>query len=382
MRLFVVIPVAVLVVCTAAMGLAWVSGDQASFAREPAAEPRTGMEILNAHACGRGETKRIIIRGVEDGYSPAGEEPGFIRAGRTQTSWLPLEGTGQFDQVNADRGLTDSFKVDGPVSGGIFLIRARSMNGSDNDSLTMGDLGGDAMGPRFGTLLASLGTDPNWVAEGDRYYARLEDIALDRPANANNPTGARAPDPSVSLRSYRGEAPGSVWLDVLVQDDTAVDFMGLALCSPPTVRRGVTLANDQRLSRPEEIHLACHFGRNGGRRCDPYVGDTTCSTLLSVACLRPGDAPSPVDAVGVPVSTLWSGADIAVTEPVRGDHFRTIDDVDAFCARRFGVRWRSASIHDGGRYQSLVGRGDPRTVRDRVWVDIVDQPHGTCWKRQ
>ncbi len=139
------------------------------------------------------------------------------------------------------------------------------------------------------------------------------------------------------------------------------------------------------LSGPEHrglIHLGCHNVRDVNRRCDPYVGDTPCATALPVACIRPGSQPAPVDGEGRIVTAQWSGGDIAVTGPVRGDRFRTVAEVHAFCRRQFGPDWRVATVQDGGRNQSVSGRGDPTTVTDRVWVDIADQPHGVCWARQ
>jgi hypothetical protein len=174
------------------------------------------------------------------------------------------------------------------------------------------------------------------------------------------------------------------WLDVFLNDDTAVDFMGLALCRPPAVRKGVTLTpiRPQGEERPRQIHLNCFRSADGDRQCDPYVGDTVCSASLPVACLKPGDLPAPVYASGRPVTTAWSGGDIAVTEPMRGDRFRTVGDVDALCARRFGAGWRVATLHDGGRLLAVSGRGDPASVTGRVWADIADQPHGVCWARE
>jgi hypothetical protein len=190
--------------------------------------------------------------------------------------------------------------------------------------------------------------------------------------------------PFQSLLSFLNLNAGGGWLDIFVQDDTAIDFIGLALCRPPVVRKGLTLMPVSRPG-PEHrtlIHLNCHAVSDLNRKCEPYVGDTVCSAALPVACLRPGHLPSPVDAAGRVVTNDWSGGDIAATESVRGDRFRTVADVDTFCAERFGPQWRMAAIHDGGRNQSLSGRGDPKTITDRVWVDIADQPHGTCWARK
>jgi len=388
-RLSVAVPAVVLILTSAPLGLGLAAIGQASADRQRLESiPRTGMAILNAHACGEGETKQVLVLGVEDDFSPARSESGFIRPGRTHGAFLPRGGAGEYDQVNVDQGFADSFKVEGPVSGGVFVIRARSLNGSENDTLNFGALArepNDVTGGWIGgDLLSALRTGETWGVDGNVLHANLEDMELRDLGEGR--ASAEGSDREVvqSLKDYLNAGGAGGWLDVFIQDDTAIDFMGLALCRPPAVRKGVTLM-PVRSPGPEQhglVHLACHAVRDPDRRCNPYVGDTVCAARLPVACIRPGDLPSPVQASGRIVTGHWSGGDIAVTEPVSGDQFRTVGEVEAFCARRFGPGWRIAALHDGGRNQSVSGRGDPATITDRVWVDIADQPHGTCWARQ
>ena len=382
MRLFVVIPVAVLTACAVGIGLVVPSGYAAWAERRRAeAEPRTGMDILNAYTCGRGETKRIIVRGVEDSFSPAGDEPGYIRPGRNHASSLPRTGTGEYDQVNADQAFTDSFKVDGRIANGMFLIRTRKLNDSNNDNLVLGNLSVDpesgAAGRRGDNMLPFPEREGAGIQHEVIYFTDIDQIAFQ-----DDPTVSDGP--AHNLKSYLNDPAGPGWLDVFVNDDTAVDFMGLALCLAPTVARGTTLM-PHRLDGPElegVIILTCHNTPNREDLCNPYVGDKACSATLPVACLRPGDAPAPTDARGNAVFTNWSGADIAITEPVSADRFRSARDVEAFCAGRFGPGWRVANLNDGYRFQGMSGLGDPGTVTGPVWVDVVGQPYATCWKRE
>ncbi|MDZ4364151.1 hypothetical protein [Brevundimonas sp.] len=391
MRLSVAVPVVVLVIASTLLGLGLTALGQASATRRQAeAIPRTGMEILNAHACGRGETKQILILGTEDGFSPAGSESGFIRPGRTYAFYLSREGAGQYDQVNVDRTLADSFKIEGPVAGGLFLIRIRGLNATDsqNDSMTLGALSRapEAVGGAWvsGGSLADFGSTGGWSVEGESILAPLDDIEMQMRGDVRVAADGSALPAVRSLTDFLNEGGDAGWLDVSIGDDTAVDFMGLALCRPPAVRRGVTLASmGLPGSEPSRlIHLSCHHSRDGEPRCDPYVGDTVCSATKPVACLKPGDIPAPVDRSGRILTSAWSGGDIAVTDPVSGDRFRTVGQVNAFCARLFGDGWRVLTLHDGNRLQSVSGRGDRATVTDRVWADIADQPHGTCWARE
>jgi len=390
-KLSVAVPAVVLMIATAAIGLGSVAGGQAAAERRRLdAIPRTGMDILRAHACDEGETKQILVLGVEDDFSPAGSEAGFIRPGRDYQFALPREGAGDYDQVNADQSLADSFKVEGPVSGGVFVIRSRALDGggSENDGFGFGALGRDpneAGGAWIGGVsIAGARTGEGWSVEGDSRYGNLDDIELQLRGGTPGPAGGPGRYPVQSLRDFLNQGGDGGWLDVRIGDDTAVDFMGLALCRPPAVRKGVTLRSVAALAPepPQTVHLSCHHTRGAESRCNPYVGDTVCSASRPVACLKPGDLPAPVYPSGRPVTNAWGGGDLAVTEPVRGDRFRTVGDVDALCARRFGAGWRVATLHDGGRFQSVSGRGDPASVTDRVWADIADQPHGTCWARE
>ncbi len=387
-RLFTIIPVAVLAVSLAVGAVAVVAESRSAAARARAtAEPVTGMDILNAYACARGETKKILIRGVEDDFSPAGEEPGLIREGRNSGLPMQRQGAGHYDQVNMDRPILDSFRIAGPYSRGLLLFRARPLGDNGNDSFSFGSYSvndpSGRLGPRNGVTLARIRNEAGWTTVGDIHHAELEDLFLNRNYPVLPRPDAPPPPSSDSLLSYLNEPDGSGWLDIAVQDDTTVDFIGLALCSPPAVKRGVTLANfrPSNLDIPGVVRLTCHPG-SAAHACDPYVGDTVCSAMLPVACLRPGDAPAPTDEEGRLAIPTWSGGTIAATEPVAGTRFRSVRDVDAFCGRRFGAGWRAAAIHDGLRSQSIAGQGDSRTINGRVWVDIVDQPHATCWARQ
>lgn len=388
-RLFTIVPVAVLVLSFAVGVTAIVSGSQSATARRRAvAEPPTGMDILNAYACGRGETKTILIRGVEDGFSPAGNEPGFLREGRVAAGNLPRQIAGQYDQVNMDQRVTDSFQVAGPYVRGLFLFRARALGDNANDGIGLGNLTVDAatsrFAPRAGRGMVEIQSDPVWTQTGDIYHAAIEDILVNRTYPDPPLPNASGSTPTYSVLSYLNEEDGPGWLDVSLQDDTAMDFMGLALCSAPAIKRGVTLAPTWPLEegRQTMVGLACHNNREEEHACDPYVGDTLCTTALPVACLKPGDTPAPTDAGGRSLSSVWSGGRIAVTEPVVGTRFRSVRDVERFCAQRFGPGWRVAAIHDGYKFQSIDGLGDPRTIHGRVWVDIADQPHATCWARE
>lgn len=336
--------------------------------------PSTGIELLQAHACGRGETKRILVRGMEDGFSPAGEEPGFIRPGRQNPSTTSFFSDNKYDQYLPDRRMTDSFEVPSRIAGGLFVISLRKVAANGNDSLSIGDTPRPDGRSRFSSRIGKLEALPGWRRAGSVYSARIDAIRI-------APDIGKA-DEGRTLLDFIRAGGSATWVDINVEDDTSVDFMGMTVCEQPAGGKGLTLSELDHLKprMPGTITLTCQHGSRSQYVCDAYQGDTPCDRRLPVACFRPGDAPHPKDLVGRPGSRTWSGGALAVTEPVAASRFATIGDVDRFCSRRFGPEWRTAALHDGV-YWGITAYGDPHTIRSRVWVDIAEQPYATCWSR-
>ena len=151
--------------------------------------------------------------------------------------------------------------------------------------------------------------------------------------------------------------------------------------SAEAARRGLTLGHSAQLqnkSTAGTVALSCGVSNLGGDNlCDPYVGDTLCSTPQPLLCLIVINAPAPTY---LSDSKNWSGGLVAVTDAVPGDRFSTIHEANAYCARNFGKDWRVASFHDGGGW-ALQAYGSAGKTGGRVWVDIKTQSSGTCWSR-
>ncbi len=379
MRLTLSLPAVVLTVC-AALVAATMGGGVAS-APPAARPPRSGMELLEAFRCRSAETKRVIVRGVEDDFSPAGYEPSFIRPASRSARTLSFNKGTAYDQSQADRNFIDSILVPTPVARGLFVIGLRPILNNDNDTMLIRDQNSDTASymdqPGFSAAVSALDRLAGWRRLGDVRYAEFASLTYDpRGVSPSLTPGWTLLD---SLRAARGER----WIDVLVQDDTSVDFIGLALCLAPTDRKGLTLAPDPRplpggLSL---LALTCQFTKDEDRVCDPYAGDTPCDTKLPVACLRPRETPMPAALAQTDAGSQWVGGEIAMTEPVAASRFATIGQVDRFCADRFGPGWRTAALHDSLSVAGLVGEGRDGPSRSRAWVDIVDQPYGVCWAR-
>ena len=172
-------------------------------------------------------------------------------------------------------------------------------------------------------------------------------------------------------------------MDVFVQDDTAVDVMGAAICVEPARDKGFSLSRFTGAPTPDRniVTISCAHGGRNQYACDHYVGDTSCATPLPIACFRPLGAPMPKMLEPFYASQMWSGGELAFTEPVPGDRFHTIGEVNAHCARRFGPAWRAAALGDGMHNMGISAFGDARRLSSRAWVDIANSPYATCWTR-
>ena len=364
MRLSIIVPAVVLVLCATVL----VTAGRERMRAQPRA-PDSGMDLLRGYPCARGESKVVLVKGLEDDFSPAGDEPGFLRPGLDTARWQSV-GAGNYDQGERDRKFFDSLDAPARIRNGLFVIGLKPLPVADsgNDGFAIGDL---ALNIRFGTYIAELPTAPGWKHEGGLYYAQLDGIIL---------------DPSLSVRAgslldHLRDGAHPHWLDVSVYDDTSVDFIGLAACVSPPPGKGTPLMTDGRQPAAGIVALTCNSGPENWPVCGQYVGDTPCETELPVACLLPGRSPAPREVIDSYLGLFWTGGDIELTEPVPAARFRHVADVDAFCTARFGKGWRTLASHEGTANLGVAGRGRAPAPPGRAGVDQVDQPYATCWAR-
>lgn len=375
-RVWAAIPVGVICACLVLSLALWA---QASGRPRPATdpEPRTGMDLLQAYRCHKAETKHVILRGVEDGFSIAGNEPASIRDSRRTPRTLSISNLGGYDGTEPDRWLIDHLNSPARVSRGLFVISLKPLAENGNDVITIGDMT-DVRSSRlfFSGTPQTLGTAPGWRSMGPVHYAELDQIRLVGSQGRLNPYKFDGPT-QVLLDYVRGGGDETV-IDVQVLDDTSVDFIGLAVCEQPTAGKGVTYTKQFDLPVGFAA-LSCWNVPEGDRTCDPFKGDTPCTTALPVACHRDRGEPVPVK---YRRSSNWSGGEMAFTTPTPASRFRTVGEVDAFCRAQFGQDWRIVRYHEGGIGGELLARSRTRAPSSRVWVDIQDQPYATCWARR
>lgn len=170
-------------------------------------------------------------------------------------------------------------------------------------------------------------------------------------------------------------APGQEALDQLAPGLASVP-MDVAIDGEP---RGMTWGFGSPTRYAGVVSAACNgqpYAPTEDGRCDAYRGDTACSSLRPVLCLRRDDRPPPETSL----SDSWSYVEIALTPSIAGSALTSRGDADAYCRAHLGAQWRMAEHHDSriGWLLHANGEAEPGT---RFWVAIDDQP-ANCWSRQ
>lgn len=348
---------------------------------EPDSAALTGMERLERFQCARGETKQIVLRGVEDDFSRTGDETiargalYLFQAERFSHGSVGVERV--YDDDRLDQVLVDSLTLSSRTASGLIVMRIREWAQPRNDTITIGDLinkaeDGHAHIETF--IRVEAGEASPWTAEGEFFQARLKD--LDFPRSDTAETGP-LPRRYANLLEWVRGGETDVSVEYAISEDTMVDFVGVAACLEPPAHQGTSFLVTTNPSDNSIVSLSCSDKEERGH-CDPYVGDTACSVALPLACLNPQDLPVPETALGFIDRMAWTGADIRFTPPVAGSSIPSQSQGHALCATQFGDGWRMMNIHDGLMVQSIIGRG-AAPHPSQAWLDSPDQQYGNCW---
>jgi hypothetical protein len=150
------------------------------------------------------------------------------------------------------------------------------------------------------------------------------------------------------------------------------------------IKKGLTWAKHSLDKVTGVITVGCGHTKKEGNQCNPYNGDTSCDSKIPMLCFLDADLPKPTL---VPITNRyqsWSGGIVGTTNPIAGNSFINISDANEYCRKEFGEKWRVATHHDGwGWYFKAFGGvgSNVENLGSRFWVDIHDQPFGTCWAR-
>lgn len=342
----------------------------------------SGLAYLDSFRCPRGLTRRVEVRGREDNFDLTDVEPSRIEPRLLELGYYQdlaerrpaVTELREYDEGGADRMLIDHITIPGGTVMGELVLRVRSSGGgSENDYIGIKPMGetwvtDPASRTFYGIQLLEPALEPIGAPEDGLRKVKLESI-LGTP-------GTRWP----TLLSELGASQQDLVVNISVLDDTAVDFIALALCVEPSEVRGVTFSEHAAKPLGADISvLSCSLD-DTQRMCGPFQGDTPCTQSLPLACYRDGNATKPanMDASNMDEAKFVPG-EVRLTEPVRGDTLETREEADKLCADRFGPAFRVLRYQEGGG--GIVISRSQIPAGARAWIEIRDQPRATCWSR-
>ena len=114
----------------------------------------------------------------------------------------------------------------------------------------------------------------------------------------------------------------------------------------------------------------------GCSNCNAYTGDTQCTALLPILCIKQDNSPKPSSLI-IDYYNGWVGGHIATTRAIKGSTMTSLQVANQFCVDSFGAGWRMAEHHDGMGGWNWHAYGNVRQDT-RYWVSINGQP-SNCW---
>ncbi len=341
-----------------------------------------GLAYLDSFRCPRGLTRQVEVRGREDRFGLTDNEPSRIEPRLLSLGYYrdlaerrpAVTELREYDEGGTDRMLIDHVTIPGGTVMGELVLRVRSSGGgAENDyigisPMTESGLADPDSRTFYGIQLLDPSLEPIGAPDDGLRKVKLESIP--------SSIGARWP----TLLSELGAAQSDLVVNITVLDDTAVDFVALALCVEPSEVRGVTFSEHAAKPMGPDISvLSCSLD-DTQRMCGPYQGDTPCSQSLPLACYRDGNAAKPpnMEANDMDEAKFVPG-EVRLTEPVRGDTLETREEAEKLCADRFGPGFRMLRYQEGGG--GIVISRSQIQAGARAWIEIRDQPRATCWSR-
>jgi len=366
------------------LGMAFLGG----FVEGPEVEAGTtepqyasATERLEKYRCRAGETKQVIMGGIEDGYDPAGDEPVTVtESARTYLETRGSDYTLTYDNPLQDRFFVDAFDIPDRTFHGIMAIGLEERSGLKNDGIYIG---------YFEAL--------KWRVDTDNHRVNVSDLAKSWKQETNYVwTNLDEPKLVIYKEKERGgfEVEGFSHLSLLdairrnhdrlfevqIADDTIVDFIGFSLCLEPEEHKGTVVNKDH----PSRLEDTIDFGEgfvNLYNTGGDYEGDVYCTEARPIPCIDDQNLDAP-NAFTEYSNGLWSGGYIKFTDAVPGNRFKREEEVDAFCSVNFGGGYRSVNMKDGAWMGAMVGYGEYPEGYDEFWVHIKDSPHQNCWAQR
>ena len=114
-------------------------------------------------------------------------------------------------------------------------------------------------------------------------------------------------------------------------------------------------------------------------RCNPFMGDTSCSRHLPILCTLKTNLQWPYTNINNTADIHWSGSFVATSIAILGYLLKSVEYMNYICEINFGPSWRAYEFNNDGLiwYASAIGNLRSDT---RFWIWNNNQP-GNCWDR-
>ena len=109
--------------------------------------------------------------------------------------------------------------------------------------------------------------------------------------------------------------------------------------------------------------------------CNPYTGDTDCSTSLPILCQKSDGSANP--GLVLDFYNGWKSGHIYLTPALAGTALLSVANANAICQSYFGPGYEIAEFHHPGGAWNWSAYGRVATT-SRFWVYINDQ-NANCW---
>lgn len=342
----------------------------------------SGMEALDLFQCRKAETKQIILSGIEDNYTAGGEADvpittlhNFVAKRIAPKGALTVDRN--YDETGFDKFFLDTVDVPSKTTAGLFVLRARSLTETSNDSLNIGELESKWRATHNSAFLFGRPEEfPAWTVNRNVFAARLSDLTFTEGRFLSN--GEPEQRDYENLLDFITSSPDETRpVDVLLGDDHVVDFFGFAVCLPPEKEMGLTFRVAAHPVDSCFVNLSCVDGE-GENSCDPHSGDTLCTSALPLACFKPGDDPITEPFARTKMHPKWTGGRIQFTAPIVGSSLTKGEQAHAFCRSEFGDGFRAATHQERSQSLHYIAKGTPPPA-GRAWIQAKTEPYGNCW---
>lgn|GEM_PF-2826501 len=342
----------------------------------------SGMEALDLFQCRKAETKQIILGGIEDNYAPGGEADvpitplhNFVAQRIAPKGALTVDRN--YDESGFDRFFLDTVNVPSKATAGLFVLGARSLTKTSNDSLNIGDIKSKWRATHNSAFLFGRAEEfPAWTASRNVFTVRLSDLTFAE--GRFLPNGEPEQRDYENLLDFITSSPDETRpVDVLLGDDYIVDFFGFAVCLPPEKQMGLTFSAIAHPIDADYVDLSCVDGK-GENSCDPHSGDALCTSTLPLACIQPGDEPITPAFERTKMQSKWTGGRIQFTAPIAGSSLTKGAQAHALCRSEFGDGFRAATHQERAQSLHYIAKGAPPPA-GRAWIHAKTEPYGNCW---